>query len=100
MRKAGIRINDTPKIQVDKPTVSDHSIYFLDDDFRNPISLWGVFSYFLTSKPTAIVMMEPRVSTSSRQAAGVRTVIPMKQMRRICWTEKGIWLKTDVYYKS
>ena len=60
MREAGIRINDIPKIQVDEPTVSDHSIYFQDDDFRIPLSLWGVFSYFPTSKPTATVMMETK----------------------------------------
>ena len=58
MREAVIRINDTLKIQVDKPTVSDHSIYFPDDDFRILLSLWGVFSYFPTRKPTATVMME------------------------------------------
>ena len=49
MIEAGIRINDTPKIQVDEPTVSD---------FRILLTLWGVFSYFPTNKPTATVMME------------------------------------------
>ena len=58
MREARIQINDTPKIQVDEPTVMDHSIFFPDDDFRIPLSLWGVFSYFPTSKPTARVMMD------------------------------------------
>ena len=57
MREAGIRINDTQNIQFDKPTVLDHSIYFPDDDFRIPLSLWGVFSYFPTSKPMTTVMM-------------------------------------------
>ena len=58
MREAGIQISDTPKIQVDDPTVVDHSIFFPCDDFRIPLSLWGVFSYFPTSKPTAKEMME------------------------------------------
>ncbi len=58
MREAGIRVNDTPKIQTIEPTEDDHSIYFPDTDFRIPLSLWGMFSYFITSKPTAEQMME------------------------------------------
>jgi hypothetical protein len=52
MREAGIQVNSTPKIHARDPSVEDHSIYFTDDDFRTPLSLWGVFSYFPTSKPT------------------------------------------------
>jgi hypothetical protein len=58
MREAGIRVNDTPKIQTTEPTEEDHSIYFPDSDFRIPLSLWGMFSYFITSKPTAEQMNE------------------------------------------
>jgi hypothetical protein len=57
MREAGIKVNDTPKIQTSNPTEEDHSIYFLDNDFRIPLSLWGVFSYFNTSKPSTEQMM-------------------------------------------
>jgi hypothetical protein len=53
MREAGIKVNDTPKIQTSNPTEEDHSIYFPDNDFQIPLSLWGVFSYFNTSKPSA-----------------------------------------------
>ena len=53
MREAGIRVNDTPKIQT-----SDHSIYFPDNDLRILLSLWGVFSYFNTSKPSTEQMMD------------------------------------------
>jgi hypothetical protein len=57
-REAGTRVNDTPNIQTSDPTKEDHSIYFPETDFRIPLSLWGVFSYFVTSKPTAKQMME------------------------------------------
>ena len=32
MREAGIKVNDTPKIQTSNPTEEDHSIYFPDND--------------------------------------------------------------------
>jgi hypothetical protein len=53
MREAGIQVMDTPKIQVNEPTEDDHSIYFAESEFRIPLSLWGMFSYFNTSKPTS-----------------------------------------------
>ena len=52
MREAGIDVNDVPKIQVEDPSVEDHSIFFSDTGFRIPLSLWGTFSYFYTSKPS------------------------------------------------
>ena len=53
MREAGVQINSTSKIQVEDPTIEDHSIFFKDYDFRIPMSLWGIFSYFPTTKPTS-----------------------------------------------
>ena len=58
LREAGIQVSDMPKIQVDDPSEKDHSIYFPETNFRIPLSLWGTFSYFLTSKPTAEYMKE------------------------------------------
>ena len=58
IREEGIQVNDTPKIQVNDPTTSDHSIYFPETDFRIPLSLWGVFSYFPSSKPMAQKLQE------------------------------------------
>ena len=58
IREEGIQVNDTPKIQVNDPTTSDHSIYFPETDFRIPLSLWGVFSYFPSSKLTAQTLKE------------------------------------------
>ena len=52
LREAGIQVNDTPKIQVTDPDVSHHALYFAETDLRVPLSLWGVFSYFITKKPT------------------------------------------------
>jgi hypothetical protein len=52
MREAGILVNDTPKIQLKDPTVDDHTILFEETNFRIPLSLWGIFSYFPTRAPT------------------------------------------------
>jgi hypothetical protein len=56
LKEAGVRVQDTPKIQVTEPTVEDHSISFPETGFRIPLLLWGMFTYFLTSKPTAELM--------------------------------------------
>jgi hypothetical protein len=58
LRQAGTVLRETPKIHVDEPTVADHSITFPETGFRIPMSLWGVFSYFSTSKPTVTTMTE------------------------------------------
>lgn len=52
MREAGLLVKDTPKIQVRDPDVNDHAITFPETGFRIPLALWGVFSYFPTSKPS------------------------------------------------
>ena len=51
MREAGIVVNDTSKIYTDDLSVMTHCLYF-KNDFRIVISLQGMFSYFLTTKPT------------------------------------------------
>jgi hypothetical protein len=58
LRQAGIKLNDTPKIQVDDPTIEEHSLLFPETGFRIPLSLWGTFSYFPTCKPTATHMQD------------------------------------------
>lgn len=52
MREAGITVNDRPKIQTTNPSEDDHAIVFKETGLRIPLALWGVFSYFTTSKPT------------------------------------------------
>jgi hypothetical protein len=52
MREAGVIVRDTPKIQLDDPSEEDHAITFPETGFRMPLSFWGVFSYFRTTKPT------------------------------------------------
>ena len=59
MREAGIKVKDTPKIQEEDPTEDDHAITFIDTGFRIPLSLWGIFSYFPTSKPTHDMLQDP-----------------------------------------
>jgi hypothetical protein len=58
MREAGMRANDTPKMQTIEPTEEDHSTHLPDTDFRIPLSLWGMFSHSVASTPTAEQMME------------------------------------------
>jgi hypothetical protein len=59
MREAGIIVNDVPKIQVNNPTEEHHAILFQETGLRIPLSLWGTFSYFPTTKPTKDQLMEP-----------------------------------------
>ena len=58
IREAGVEINETPKTHAKNPTIEDHSVCFKEDDFRIPLSLHGMFSYFPTSKPTQKVLDE------------------------------------------
>jgi hypothetical protein len=57
MRKTGVKVNDTPKIQLDDPVASDHSIIF-GSTLRIRLVLHGVFSYLPTSKPSAEMLNE------------------------------------------
>ena len=52
LREMGVTVNDVPNIHKEDPTVDDHAITFVETGFRIPLSLWGIFSYFPTSKPT------------------------------------------------
>ena len=55
----GFTMNDVPKIHKVDPTVDDHAITFMEMGFRIPLSLWGIFSYFPTSKPTHEDLLNP-----------------------------------------
>ena len=59
LREMGVTVNDIPKIHKEDPTVYDHAITFLETGFRIPLSLWGIFSYFPTSKPTHDDLFNP-----------------------------------------
>jgi hypothetical protein len=52
-------VKDTPKIQLDDPSEEDHALTFPETGFRIPLSLWGVFSSFRTTKPTKDDLVEP-----------------------------------------
>lgn len=52
LREAGISVNDIPKIHVESPGEEHHAITFPETNFRIPLHLWGIFSYFTSSKPT------------------------------------------------
>jgi hypothetical protein len=58
MREAGIKVSYIPKTQVTERTIEDHSICFPETGFKIPLSLWGMFSYFPSTKPTALLMKE------------------------------------------
>ena len=59
LRIMGVTVNDIPKIHKEDPTVDDHAITFMEMGFRIPLSLWGIFSYFLTSKPAHDDLLNP-----------------------------------------
>ena len=59
LREAGITINEFPKIHVSSLTVEHHSIMFQETNFRIPLSLYGTFSYFPTTKPSIKDLEEP-----------------------------------------
>ena len=59
LRGMGVTVNDVPKIHKEDPTADDHAITFVETGFRIPLSLWGIFSYFLTSKPTHDNLFNP-----------------------------------------
>ena len=59
LREMGVTVNDVPKIHKEDPNVDDHAITFVETGFRIPLSLWGIFSYFPTSKPTHDDLLNP-----------------------------------------
>ena len=59
LREMGVTVNDIPKLHKEDPTVDDHAITFVEMGFRIPLSLWGIFSYFPTSKPTHDDLINP-----------------------------------------
>ena len=59
LREMGVTVNDMPKIHKENPTVDDHAITFVETGFWIPLSLWGIFSYFPTSKPTHDDLLNP-----------------------------------------
>ena len=59
LREMGVTVNDVPKIHKEDPTVDDHAITFAETGFRIPLSLWGIFSYFPTSKPMHDDLLNP-----------------------------------------
>jgi hypothetical protein len=60
MRQEGIKLNDTPKIQVDAPTVKEHSIIVPRNWFLNPVVTMGYFFIF------------PHMQTDSNNNARIR----------------------------
>ena len=52
IREAGVIINNTPKIHIEDPDENDHAIIFSKQNFRIPLKLWGIFSYFDRLQPT------------------------------------------------
>ena len=59
MREAGLQVNEVPKIHREDPDIDDHSIMFKETGLRIPLGLWGTFSYFPTTKPTAADLESP-----------------------------------------
>ena len=58
LREAGIVVNDKAKIHTVNPMNDDHEIIFKETGVWIPLTLWGVFSYFATVKPTEETLHE------------------------------------------
>jgi hypothetical protein len=52
-------VRDTPRNQLDDPSEEDHAITFHGTGFTIPLSFWGVFPFFRTTKPTKNDLVEP-----------------------------------------
>ena len=57
LQEAGLQVNERAKIHTEDPTADDHSIIFPTTSFRIPLQLFGIFSYFSTTKPTETDML-------------------------------------------
>ena len=58
LTETGLRVSDTPKIHTDEHTVLDHSLYFDVSNFCIPLTLYGMFLYFLTIIPSIKTLQE------------------------------------------
>jgi hypothetical protein len=59
MRETGITVRETPKIHMEEPTEKDHALTFPETGFRIPLSLTGTFSFFPTTKPFVVELIDP-----------------------------------------
>ena len=57
LHEAGLQVNERAKIHTDDPMADDHSITFPTTGLRIPLQLFGIFSYFSTTKPTEVDML-------------------------------------------
>ena len=58
LREVGIVVNDKAKIHTVDPRNDNHVIIFKETGFWIRLTLWGVFSYFATVKPTEETLCE------------------------------------------
>ena len=56
MRKAGIIVNNTSKMYLVDPDILYYSILFNESKVRIPMSLLEIFSYLLTTHPSATML--------------------------------------------
>ena len=88
IREAGIELNDTPKIQIDDPDVEYHSVYFKETKFRIPLSLWGTFSNFSSTKTIVEFLNECEKIHVLRPTVWNPHSSPYAKMRKVCFTGK------------
>ena len=56
MRKAGLVVDNLPKVQLLNPTKDYHSTHFPDENIRMPLRLNGTCSFFPSKKPLVCVL--------------------------------------------
>ena len=83
LREVGTKVKDTLKIHCDDPTVRDHAIELPKTGFKIPLHLWGVFSYFPTSKPTEEFLQETEEVYMLTPTVGIPTTRPLHTTKRL-----------------
>jgi hypothetical protein len=86
IREAGIRVNGTPKIQVEDPSESDHAITFQETELWIPLTLYGVFSFFRHLSQAMRSWHTQRMSIYLPQPDGIHIQMLTLRTRGRCWT--------------
>ena len=89
--EAGLKVKPDPKTHIDDPSPKDRSLYFKEEDFRMPLELHVVFSYFPPANPSPSVLHNTRtrifyLTTVHR----THTIISVLNMKRAYFIMMGL----------
>eukprot|EP00957_Ditylum_brightwellii_P060997 4630205-Ditylum_brightwellii.AAC.1 len=83
-KEAEARLNDAPKIHQGSLQVDDHAITFPEIGLRMPLGLWGVFSYFPTSKPSVEELKLLKMCMCEHPTDGPHMPVHIPIVSRVC----------------